>query len=96
LDGKVSFTPRLPDGITRLAFTILLRGRRLHVEVTHEVARYQLVEGDSLDIEHHGKQLSLSAGATEEQAIPEIAAQPRPSQPAGREPARRRVAAKPA
>ncbi|HTZ92202.1 MAG TPA: glycosyl hydrolase family 65 protein [Streptosporangiaceae bacterium] len=95
-DGKVLFTPRLPDGITRLAFTILLRGRRLRVEVTHSVARYLLAEGDSLDIEHHGQPVSLSAGAREERPIPEIAAQPRPSQPAGREPARRRVTAKPA
>ncbi len=95
-DGKVLFTPRLPDGIMRLAFTALIRGRRLHVEITHQVARYLLAEGDSLDIEHYGQKVSLSAGAPAERPIPEVAAQPRPSQPAGREPARRRVAAKPA
>ena len=55
----VSFAPRLPDGITRLAFTILIRGRLLRVEVTHSSARYLLTDGDPLDIEHHGKRLTL-------------------------------------
>ena len=34
-DGTVSFAPRLPDGLTRLAFTLIIGGRRLRVEVTH-------------------------------------------------------------
>jgi alpha,alpha-trehalose phosphorylase len=88
-DGKVSFTPRLPDGITRLAFKILIRGRQLGIEVTHTSARYLLAEGDPLDIEHHGKQLRLSAGKEQERSIPEAPQRPRPSQPPGRAPARR-------
>jgi alpha,alpha-trehalose phosphorylase len=93
-DGTVSFAPRVPEGITRLIFTIMIRGRKLRVEVTQSVARYQLADGEPLDITHHGDHVSLSAGKPEERAIPEIQPQPRPTQPPGREPARRRVRAK--
>ena len=37
-DGTFSFTPRLPEGLTRLAFTLFIRGRRLRVEITHAEA----------------------------------------------------------
>ena len=48
-DSMVSFTPRLPEGIARLRFSVLIRGRRLHVEVTHPQARYELDDGEPLD-----------------------------------------------
>jgi alpha,alpha-trehalose phosphorylase len=89
LDGTVSFAPRLPDGITRLAFKILVRGHLLHVDVTHPSARYLLADGDPLDIAHHGQRLTLSAGKQQERPIPPVAQGPRPAQPPGREPAPR-------
>jgi alpha,alpha-trehalose phosphorylase len=93
-DRTVSFAPRVPEGIVRLAFTILIRGCRLRVEVTHSVARYLLADGDPLDIVHHGDRITLSAGQQEERQIPALPPQPRPSQPPGREPARRQVSGK--
>jgi alpha,alpha-trehalose phosphorylase len=93
-DGTVSFAPRLPEGINRLTFTIMIRRRKLRVEVTHSGASYLLADGDPLDITHHGDHVTLSAGKPEERAIPDIPAQPRPKQPPGREPARRRARAK--
>jgi alpha,alpha-trehalose phosphorylase len=89
IDGIVSFAPRLPEGITRLAFTVMIGGHLLRVEVTHRSARYLLADGDPLDIEHHGQRLTLAAGTQEEQQIPHLARRPRPSQPAGRAPAHR-------
>jgi alpha,alpha-trehalose phosphorylase len=89
IDGTVSLAPRLPDGITRLAFTILIRGQQLRVEITHSSARYLLADGDPLDIEHHGERLTLSAGKQQERPIPAVAQQPPPAQPPGRAPARR-------
>ena len=89
-DGTVSFAPRLPEGLTRLAFTIRIRGRRLRVEVTHEAARYVLADGDPLEIVHHGTMLTLSADKPQSHAIPAAPTRPRPSQPPGREPAHRR------
>jgi len=93
-DGSVSFVPRLPEGINRLAYTIMIRGRRLRVEVTHKNARYVLADGEPLDIKHYGHQFTLSAGDPQDRPIPETPSQPRPSQPRGREPARRRVSGK--
>ncbi len=89
-DGTVAFAPRLPDGIAKLRFTLMIRRRRLRVEITHTVARYLLAEGDPLQILHHGEELELTAKQVQERPIPPVPQRPRPSQPAGREPARRR------
>jgi alpha,alpha-trehalose phosphorylase len=91
-EDTVAFSPRLPDGITRLAFTMLVGGRRLRVEVTHAAARYLLVDGEPVEIKHHGTRLRLIAGRKHEQPIPSLPPRPpRPSQPAGRAPASRLV-----
>jgi alpha,alpha-trehalose phosphorylase len=90
LDGTFSFTPRLPQGLIRLAFTLLIRGRRLRVEVTHAEATYTLTDGDPLEIMHHGQPVSLSAGTPQARPTPAAPSRPRPSQPPGREPVRRR------
>jgi len=88
-DGGVALAPRLPDGIARLAFSVLIRGRRLRVEITSPSVRYLLADGEPLEIAHHGAKLTLTAGRPQDRPIPAVAAAPRPSQPAGRAPARR-------
>lgn len=55
-DGSLSFSPRLPPGLTRLTFGLLLAGRTLRVEITHTAASYSLLDGKTLNI------LSPSAG----------------------------------
>jgi len=85
----VGFAPRLPDDITRLAFNVLIRGQRLRVEVTHDRARYSVDDGEPLEIMHHGKPVKLSGGKPQQRSIPKITPGPRPTQPPGREPARR-------
>jgi alpha,alpha-trehalose phosphorylase len=87
--GDVAFSPRLPDGITRLAFGVVVRARRLRVEVTHSSARYLLADGEPLEITHHGTRLRLAAGNPQEHPLPSVPQLPRPSQPPGRSPARR-------
>ncbi len=59
-DGTVSFAPCLPEGLTRLAFSLFIRGRRLHVEVTHNHARYVLDDGEPLTVMHHGDRNCIS------------------------------------
>jgi alpha,alpha-trehalose phosphorylase len=88
--GIAHFAPRLPEPLTRLAFTLLIRGQRLHVEVTDAVARYQVADGEPLLIRHHGDDVTLQPGKRISRRIPPIPAGPRPSQPPGREPVRRR------
>jgi alpha,alpha-trehalose phosphorylase len=88
-DGMVSFAPRLPEGLSRLGFSLLIRGRRLHVEVTHAEARYVLDDGEPLTVMHHGVQLNLKPDKPEVRPISAAPVRPRPTQPPGREPAHR-------
>jgi alpha,alpha-trehalose phosphorylase len=88
-DGTVSFAPRLPEGLTRLAFALMIRGRRLHVQVTHAQARYVLHDGEPLTVIHHGEEVHLLPDKAESCPIPAAPSRPRPSQPPGREPAHR-------
>jgi len=90
-DGLVSFAPRLPDGIRRLSFSIMVGGRRLRVALTHWSACYVLAGGGQLDISHHGERLTLDATHPRELPITRAPRRPRPAQPPGRSPARRLV-----
>ena len=57
--GVLSFMPRLPQALSRLAFRLTFRGRRLLVEIEHRQAHYTLIEGETLDIVHHGAQATI-------------------------------------
>jgi alpha,alpha-trehalose phosphorylase len=83
---ELTFAPRLPSKLTRLAFHILYRGQRLRVEVTKEKATYRLLDGDPLKIKHYGQDFTVSIDDAITQDIPAIHAGPRPTQPPGREP----------
>src|SRR6266516_1258656 len=87
--GTVSFAPRLPEVLTRLAFSLFIRGQRLRIEITRGTASYLLADGKPLRIRHHGDEVRLLPGKKRACAIPPALARPRPGQPAGREPARR-------
>jgi alpha,alpha-trehalose phosphorylase len=86
--GIIRFAPRLPGGITRIAFRLRYRGRRLRVVVEPERATYELHEGPPMTISHYGTEVVLGRVAVSRPiaAAPE---RPRPSQPKGRAPARR-------
>ena len=58
----LSFSPRLPQVLTRLAFGMHYRGRRFRVEITSNSARYELTTGHSLEIVHDGKPIVLEPG----------------------------------
>ncbi|MFL6014856.1 MAG: glycoside hydrolase family 65 protein [Gaiellaceae bacterium] len=88
-EGKLTFAPRLPARLTRLRFRLVFRGQRLHVDVTKRDATYTLLDGGRLQIAHHRRPLELAAGAPVTEPIPSLAERPRPTQPPGREPARR-------
>jgi alpha,alpha-trehalose phosphorylase len=88
-DGQLSFAPHLPASMTRLAFRVSFAGRRLQVEVDHDEVRYTLLDGEALEITHHGDEATIVPGTTMRQAVPRIAVGPAPKQPVGRAPARR-------
>src|SRR5579884_3005970 len=85
-DGALSFTPRLPESIQRLAFHILFKGSRLRVEVKPHEATYRLLGGPPLKMWHHGEEIHLSGDQPVTRHIHGVKAGPRPSQPPGRAP----------
>ena len=88
-DGKLTFAPRLPQRLERLTFRLLFRGRRLKVDATKAEAAYVLLEGEPLQIGHHGKTITVSMSEAVTQPIPAPVVRPAPAQPLGRAPARR-------
>jgi alpha,alpha-trehalose phosphorylase len=87
-DDTLAFTPRLPGGITRLAFRVRYRGRRLKVTVTAHQAVYELLDGAPLEITHGGERVALDGGAVSRPVTPPPI-RPTPTQPRGRAPRRR-------
>ena len=59
-NDTLTFAPRLPEGITRLAFNIEFRGRRLRVEVRPSTVSYALTYGDDLELFHFDKAMTVS------------------------------------
>jgi len=92
-DGLLSFAPRLPEGLTRLAFGVVFRGRHLRVGATSGTTSYRLGEGDPLEIFHFGEATTVSTNDPVVRPTPSRAVDvfrtPPPTQPAGREPLRR-------
>jgi alpha,alpha-trehalose phosphorylase len=85
-DGRLSFNPRLAPGLQRIAFRLVLRGRRLQVDVTPGQARYELLDGEELEIAHRGETLTLSRDDAVSRPIPPLTEREAPTQPSGREP----------
>jgi alpha,alpha-trehalose phosphorylase len=89
-DGVLSFKPRLPPALSRLAFRLMFRGRRLVVDIDQQQAQYTLSDGQPLEIVHHGAPATIAADGPITLAIPTAPRLEPPSQPPGREPDRRR------
>jgi alpha,alpha-trehalose phosphorylase len=93
--GRLAFRPQLPPGITRLAFRIRYRDRRLRLTISRDAAKYELLDGKPFAISHHGEQVLL-ADRPVVLGIPPIPYSIPPRQPEGRAPvphARRVLAA---
>jgi alpha,alpha-trehalose phosphorylase len=85
----LAFAPRLPARLTRLTFRLIYRGRRLRVVVTSDSARYELVEGEPLELLHEGEPFSVELGSPQTRPVAAPPRRPRPEQPPGRSPPRR-------
>jgi alpha,alpha-trehalose phosphorylase len=92
---SLSFSPRLPAGITRVAFSIIFRGRHLHVEATSKSTTYELREGAALELCHGDDVFTLSADTPSvHKPVVKLSPGPAPTQPPGREPDHRVADAK--
>jgi alpha,alpha-trehalose phosphorylase len=85
-DSLLTFTPRLPERITRLAFHILFCRRRLRVEVSSSEATYRLLDGEPMKVLHYRHEVHLSVEKAVTRSIPPVKAGPHPTQPPGRVP----------
>ena len=74
----------------RLAFRLRFKGRTLAVEVTRAEARYRLLDGEPLELAHHGEAFEVGPEAPVVRLLPPLV-EPviRPAQPTGRAPSRR-------
>ncbi len=61
-NGNVCFSPRLPDGITRLAITLGVRGSRMQLEITAPTTTYRVLDGQPLALQHCGDPLIVPVG----------------------------------
>ena len=93
-DDRLSFAPRLPEGIGRLRFPLVMGGRRLVVEIDAQAATYALDPGDDpLELLHWGEALTVRGGESQRRELPPAPDLEPPRQPPGREPMRARARA---
>jgi len=90
--NQLMFDPALPDGITRLSFSIRWRGVRLRVAFDHHQVTYSLHDGDDGEVafRHDGEDVVVTSSTPITRRLK--ARQPllpAPPQPIGREPTRR-------
>jgi alpha,alpha-trehalose phosphorylase len=89
-NGVVSFAPRLPEVLSKLAFTLGIRGRRLRVEITPDGTTYSVTEGGACEVVHYDEKVHLAHGKPQTRPLHPVPTGPRPTQPAGRAPTHRR------
>ncbi len=69
-DGKLTFKPRLPRGMSRLRFPLTVRGSLLDVAIENGATTYTLLDGDDLTIGHFGEDVVLVAGVSKTLTLP--------------------------
>jgi alpha,alpha-trehalose phosphorylase len=89
--GELSFRPRLPSALSKLAFRVRYRGACLRVTITHAEAVYELLhDGDPLTVRHDEEVVTVRADEPVRRSWSVPDPGPEPLQPPGRAPARRR------
>jgi alpha,alpha-trehalose phosphorylase len=89
-DGRLTFAPRLPDGLDGVAFRMRFRDSGFAVEVGREAATYRLISGPPIELTHHGEQFTVDSKGSVSKAIPAIRPpELAPQQPPHRAPRKR-------
>ncbi|MCQ4083873.1 family 65 glycosyl hydrolase [Streptomyces sp. RB6PN25] len=86
--GTLHFAPRLPEKLSRLAFSVHVRQRCLRVEITGSHASYTLQEGEPIQIRHFGETVTVSHSTVQTRPLNPPTILPEPTQPPGRRPER--------
>lgn len=86
-DGGLNLSPRLPTALRRLAFGVRRGTSVVRVEVRPTEATYRLVDGEAVELTHHGERVVLSSEAPEAvRGVPAMRPTDPPSHPPGRAP----------
>jgi alpha,alpha-trehalose phosphorylase len=85
-EDRLAFAPRLPSELRGVSFGLHFRGRRLRVRLTHSEARYELLEGEPLELCHEGESLIVASGEPQTRAFAVLPEREPPCPPPGREP----------
>ncbi|MGM9469837.1 glycoside hydrolase family 65 protein [Streptomyces murinus] len=86
-DGeRLRFAPRLPERLSRLAFHVQFRGRRLRVRIDADKTTYELLDGPPLDLRHHGDAVTVTMSEPAVRAVPPGPRRALPEQPRHRVP----------
>ncbi|GAA3458330.1 glycoside hydrolase family 65 protein [Saccharothrix longispora] len=88
-DDGLSFAPRLPRGLERMAFRMAFRGTRLAVEVRPGKVTYRVIAGEALRITHHGEPVLVEPDGPVVRSTPDVPEPPEIRHPAHRSPVRR-------
>jgi alpha,alpha-trehalose phosphorylase len=86
----LKFAPRLPPGMSRLAFRLYFRGRLLNVEITDGKAAYTLLSGEPMELRHYDELYTVDVRQPVSGTVPDRPHLEPPKQPPGREPQRRK------
>jgi len=90
--GDISFMPRLPEALTRVAFSVRCRkDTKLKVEVVRTHTTYTLMNGTPLELTHYGDPVTVTSEHPVRCPNPRTPALEPLTQPPGRDPVRRRV-----
>ena len=82
---SLSFSPCLPEAITRLAFRLCVRGCTIAVEIEATQATYRLISGEPTEVGHYGSTVQLTSDGPATLPIPPGSRREPPPQPPGRE-----------
>lgn len=88
-DGFLTFKPRLPHDLKRVAFNVNMRGRLLRIEIRGDQVTYLNENDDSIEIRHYDEAIMLECRNPVTRELPKLPELPRPRQPERREPVRR-------
>ncbi|HEY5855119.1 MAG TPA: glycosyl hydrolase family 65 protein, partial [Aldersonia sp.] len=82
--GKITFAPRLPSQLTYLSFRMVVLNSKIVVAIEQDTATYRLLQGDPIELAHHGAKFVLADDPVTMQ-IPKVEYRKPPQQPPGRE-----------
>ncbi|HLU34237.1 MAG TPA: glycosyl hydrolase family 65 protein [Thermomicrobiales bacterium] len=62
---RLAFAPQLPPPLTQIRFRMIYQGRLLRITINGGTATYEILEGEPLEIDHHGERVTIGNNGPE-------------------------------